>query len=181
MVPVNLMKSCSPQYHAIQNVDSNDRAHSTPREWHVSRVSKAGYGRPKQALQRSLTRYNKPRPHNCPTTNSLFQANTTPPVNMANRYEREAEDLYESKNDPSPVTGSFSDSSYAKETKSSLRGQVPVQGDNQRVDDPMQPPYSNSDQQLGKINILALTDSVSKDSNEQQRRTRMRCWTARRS
>lgn len=69
---------------------------------------------------------------------------------MSNRYEREAEDLYERDNDPSPVTGSFADASYANETRPELRNKLPVQSDNQRVDDPMQPPYSNTNQQLGK-------------------------------
>jgi hypothetical protein len=70
---------------------------------------------------------------------------------MSNRAERVAEDNYERKNDPSPVTGTFRDDSYAKETNPNLRGQVPIQGDNQQFDDPMQPPYSNTDQQLGKL------------------------------
>ncbi|KAJ5558914.1 hypothetical protein N7461_002886 [Penicillium sp. DV-2018c] len=69
---------------------------------------------------------------------------------MLNRAERIAEDDQERNNDSSPVTGSFTDDSYAKETRSSLKDQVPVQGDNERLEDPFQPPYSNSDQQLGK-------------------------------
>lgn len=69
---------------------------------------------------------------------------------MSNRSEREAEDLYERENDPSPVTGTFSDSSYAKEMRQGLRNQVPVQSDTQRVEDPVQPPYSNTDEQLRK-------------------------------
>ena len=79
---------------------------------------------------------------------------------MSNRAERIAEDEYERKNDPSPVTGTFTDSSYAKETKSSLRDQIPVQGDSQRLEDPMQPPYSNSHQQLGMFIFFCVAGST---------------------
>lgn len=68
---------------------------------------------------------------------------------MSNPAERTAEDQYEENNDSSPVTGDFTDNSYANETNPNLRDQVPVQGDNAQIEDPMQPPYSNSDQQLG--------------------------------
>ncbi|KAJ5472660.1 hypothetical protein N7530_006661 [Penicillium desertorum] len=78
---------------------------------------------------------------------------------MSNRAERVAEDNYERKNDPSPVTGTFRDDSYAKETNPNLRGQVPVQGDNQQFDDPMQPPYSNTDQQLEEDEREAIDES----------------------
>lgn len=73
---------------------------------------------------------------------------------MSNRYEREAEDLYEDENDPSPVSGTFHDNSYAHETQSSLRNQVPVARDQAPYEDPVQPPYSNTDQQLGMLNSL---------------------------
>lgn len=79
---------------------------------------------------------------------------------MSNRAERVAEDNYERENDPSPVTGTFEDDSYAKETKPNLRGQVPVQGQKQQYDDPMQPPYSNTDQQLGKLILYWNNSSV---------------------
>ncbi|OKL55551.1 hypothetical protein UA08_09164 [Talaromyces atroroseus] len=46
---------------------------------------------------------------------------------MSDRYEREAEDRYEAENDISPVSGN---------------------ADSKPYDDPMQPPQSNSDQQL---------------------------------
>lgn len=68
---------------------------------------------------------------------------------MSNRVEREAEDNYERENDASPVPGRVVDNSYAHETAPELRNQVPVQPDDAPVEDPMQPPYSNSDQQLG--------------------------------
>lgn len=77
---------------------------------------------------------------------------------MSNPAERIAEDTYERNNDSSPVTASFTDDSYAKETRSSLKDQVPVQGDNEQLEDPIQPPYSNSDQQLGKSAISYLTN-----------------------
>ncbi|CAI7656065.1 unnamed protein product [Penicillium palitans] len=73
---------------------------------------------------------------------------------MSNRTERVAEDNYERENDPSPVAGTFRDDSYAK-----LKGQVPVQGDNQQFDDPMQPPYSNTDQQLEEDEQEAIDNS----------------------
>ncbi|KAJ5771647.1 hypothetical protein N7520_002176 [Penicillium odoratum] len=66
---------------------------------------------------------------------------------MSNPAERFADDQYEETNDASPVND-FNDDSYAKEPNSSLRNQVPVQGDNEGFEDPIQPPYSNSDQQL---------------------------------
>jgi len=68
---------------------------------------------------------------------------------MSNRAEREAEDQYEAQNDPSPVSGRVSDDTYTRETRSGLRNYMPVQGDDQPVEDPVQPPYSNTDQQLG--------------------------------
>lgn len=58
------------------------------------------------------------------------------------------------------MNGSFTDDSYAKETHSSLKNQIPVQKDNERLEDPIEPPYSNSDQQLGKsklTNIAVIT------------------------
>ncbi|GMF79618.1 unnamed protein product [Aspergillus oryzae] len=70
---------------------------------------------------------------------------------MSNPYEREAEDRYESQNDPSPVSGIVRDNSYAHETRSELRNQIPVQRDEDDVEDPIQPPFSNSDKQLGKV------------------------------
>ncbi|KAJ5968845.1 hypothetical protein N7501_005093 [Penicillium viridicatum] len=78
---------------------------------------------------------------------------------MSNRTERVAEDNYERENDPSPVAGTFRDDSYAKETNPNLKGQVPVQGDNQQFDDPMQPPYSNTDQQLEEDEQEAIDNS----------------------
>ncbi|KAJ9481674.1 hypothetical protein VN97_g11793 [Penicillium thymicola] len=78
---------------------------------------------------------------------------------MSNRTERVAEDNYERENDPSPVAGTFRDDSYAKKTNPNLKGQVPVQGDNQQFDDPMQPPYSNTDQQLEEDEQEAIDKS----------------------
>ena len=69
---------------------------------------------------------------------------------MSNRGEREAEDSYEAENDASPVTGTVTENPYVGETNPNLRDIVPVQPDEQEVEDPMQPLYSNSDQQLGK-------------------------------
>jgi hypothetical protein len=66
---------------------------------------------------------------------------------MSNPIEREAEDSYERDNDASPVTESSTDASYA--TESNLKEPVPVQSDDQPVEDPVQPYYANSDQQLG--------------------------------
>lgn len=78
---------------------------------------------------------------------------------MSNPTERTAEDNYERENDPSPVTEDFTENTYVKEPKSHLRGQVPVQLDEQSFEDPMQPPYSNSDQQLGKSEFSSLANS----------------------
>ncbi|KAJ5175392.1 uncharacterized protein N7482_001269 [Penicillium canariense] len=78
---------------------------------------------------------------------------------MSNRAERDAEDRYERDNDASPVTRSFADDSYANETDPDLKDQVPVQRDTQEYDDPMQPPYSNSDEQLEKDENEAIDRS----------------------
>ncbi|OJJ03362.1 hypothetical protein ASPVEDRAFT_42875 [Aspergillus versicolor CBS 583.65] len=78
---------------------------------------------------------------------------------MSNRAEREAEDRYENLNDPSAVSSRFTDNSYAKETRSGLKGQVPVQRDSASYNDPMQPPYSNTDQQLAQDENEAIDRS----------------------
>lgn len=67
---------------------------------------------------------------------------------MSTRREREDEDSYERENDPSPVPGDVHDDSYIFD---GATNQVPVQADQAPYDDPMQPPYSNSDQQLGML------------------------------
>ncbi|KAL1847146.1 hypothetical protein Plec18170_008710 [Paecilomyces lecythidis] len=68
---------------------------------------------------------------------------------MSNVREREAEDSYEAQNDPSPVSGRVIDDSYAySETQPGLRNQVSVQRDEDDYEDPVQPPYSNSNEQL---------------------------------
>ncbi|KAL2817937.1 hypothetical protein BDW59DRAFT_182024 [Aspergillus cavernicola] len=69
---------------------------------------------------------------------------------MSNRAEREAEDSYEAQNDPSPVSADTHDNSYAGKKNTGLRNRIPVQRDEAPYDDPMQPPYSNSDQQLAE-------------------------------
>lgn len=72
------------------------------------------------------------------------------PSPMSNRAEREAEDLYEAENDPSPVPGHVSDNSYA----TAFGDQVPVVGDEAGFDDPMIPHYADTDQQLGMASTL---------------------------
>jgi hypothetical protein len=71
---------------------------------------------------------------------------------MSNRAEREAEDNYEAENDAAPVPDEIVDNTYLGETNPNpnLRNQVPVQADEDDYEDPMQPPYSNTDEQLGK-------------------------------
>lgn len=81
---------------------------------------------------------------------------------MSNPVEREAEDNYERENDASPVSGRVVDDSYTRETRPELRDQVPVQPDDAPVEDPMQPPYSNTNQQLGMFDLF------------------FRCWVGRR-
>jgi hypothetical protein len=78
---------------------------------------------------------------------------------MSNRAEREAEDSYERDNDASPVTGSFEDDTYVHEPNPNLRDKVPVQRDTEDYEDPMQPPYSNSDEQLGKFQRCHLSQA----------------------
>lgn len=68
---------------------------------------------------------------------------------MSNPEEREAEDRYEAENDPSPVPGTPPpDDSYVRDTNPNWTNRV--QPDDAPYDDPVQPPYSNSDEQLGK-------------------------------
>lgn len=69
---------------------------------------------------------------------------------MSNPQEREAEDRYEAENDASPIPKTPEpDTSYVGETRREVADINPVQADNVGYDDPMQPPYSNSDEQLG--------------------------------
>lgn len=76
---------------------------------------------------------------------------------MSTSFERQAEDQYEQENDASPVPGNVIDSSYTRETRGDLKNQIPVQSDQQDYEDPMQPPHSNTDNQLGMF--LALLKS----------------------
>lgn len=78
---------------------------------------------------------------------------------MSNPIEREAEDLYERENDPSPVPAGESDNSYVGETNPNLRNVVPVQKDEDAFDDPMQPPYANTDEQLAQDERDAIDQS----------------------
>ncbi|KAL4781037.1 hypothetical protein BJX76DRAFT_336269 [Aspergillus varians] len=78
---------------------------------------------------------------------------------MSNRAEREAEDRFEDANDLSPVSSRFTDNTYAKETRSELKGRIPVQRDEAVYNDPVQPPYSNSDQQLAQDEDEAINRS----------------------
>ncbi|KAL3481843.1 hypothetical protein BJX99DRAFT_218325 [Aspergillus californicus] len=83
----------------------------------------------------------------------LYQ--TSQSIKMSNRVERDAEDFYERENDESPVTGDFTDRSYA----SSGAARIPVQADNMGFEDPMQPPGSNSNQQLKADEAEAIDKS----------------------
>ncbi|KAJ5905496.1 uncharacterized protein N7473_002412 [Penicillium subrubescens] len=78
---------------------------------------------------------------------------------MSNPIEREAEDLYERDNDPSPVTGTVTDNDYVGETNPDYKDTVPVQEDEQPVEDPVQPPYSNSNEQLEQDEKEAIDQS----------------------
>lgn len=69
---------------------------------------------------------------------------------MSNPAERAAEDAYERENDPSPVPGTPPvDNSYVGETKYEVADVLPVQRDEDDYEDPVQPPYSNTNEQLG--------------------------------
>lgn len=70
---------------------------------------------------------------------------------MTSRLEREAEDNYEAENDASPVPGDQGDNSYIQEPRREIRSQVSIQSNQDYVEDPMQPPYSNSNEQLGML------------------------------
>ncbi|KAL1978713.1 hypothetical protein VTN31DRAFT_1572 [Thermomyces dupontii] len=60
---------------------------------------------------------------------------------MSNLYERQADDRYEAENDPRGSENLFDDS-YVE------GGPIPVQRDEEPLDDPIQPPFSNTDAQL---------------------------------
>ncbi|KAL4936074.1 hypothetical protein BDV06DRAFT_114371 [Aspergillus oleicola] len=67
---------------------------------------------------------------------------------MSNRAERTAEDAYERDNDTTTF-GDIHDNSYAYQTgNQGFSMGIPVQRDEDDLDDPMQPPHSNSNQQL---------------------------------
>lgn len=68
---------------------------------------------------------------------------------MSNPAEREADDAYEEENDPAPVPSTPIDNSYVGDTRRDLTDIVPVQRDEDEIEDPIQPPYSNSDEMLG--------------------------------
>ncbi|CAL5868025.1 uncharacterized protein PFLUO_LOCUS2248 [Penicillium psychrofluorescens] len=78
---------------------------------------------------------------------------------MSNRAEREAEDNYEAENDAAPVPDEIVDNTYLGETNPNLRDQVPVQADEDDYEDPMQPPYANTDEQLADDGNEAIDQS----------------------
>ncbi|KAL4760268.1 uncharacterized protein BDW70DRAFT_69365 [Aspergillus foveolatus] len=80
---------------------------------------------------------------------------------MSNRAERLAEDEYERENDFSaPVSGEYEDDSYAHETGTQgFSKGIPVQSDDADYEDPMQPPFSNSNQQLEQDEREAIDKS----------------------
>jgi len=78
---------------------------------------------------------------------------------MSTREEREAEDRYEEENDPAPVPSTPIDNSYAGDPNQDIGKFVPVQRDEDPFDDPVQPPYSNSDEQLAQDEREAIDQS----------------------
>lgn len=65
---------------------------------------------------------------------------------MTTRREREAEDEDETRNDPSPVSGTMQEDSYVR---SQQGGRIPVRKDQAGMEDPVQPSFSNTNAQLG--------------------------------
>ncbi|OJJ82981.1 uncharacterized protein ASPGLDRAFT_437485 [Aspergillus glaucus CBS 516.65] len=59
----------------------------------------------------------------------------------------------------SNLAGNVYDSSYISDTRPELRDQLPVQADQADYDDPVQPPYSNSNQQLEEDENEAINKS----------------------
>ncbi|KAL4883078.1 hypothetical protein BJY04DRAFT_216789 [Aspergillus karnatakaensis] len=80
---------------------------------------------------------------------------------MSNRAERTAEDAYERESDrTAPVSGDIHDNSYAYETGDATFSKgIPVQRDEAEYDDPMQSPFSNSNQQLANDEREAIDKS----------------------
>lgn len=64
---------------------------------------------------------------------------------MTTQIEREGDDSYEATNDEAPIPSSPVDNSYTTAPSEPM----PVQRDGAGYADPMQPPESNSDEQLG--------------------------------
>ncbi|KAL4805987.1 hypothetical protein BDV18DRAFT_160846 [Aspergillus unguis] len=93
---------------------------------------------------------------------------------MTTRREREAEDAYERENDYSGhVTSEWQGNSYAHEAGGrGFRGGIPVQADDAAFDDPMQPPFSNTDQQLAQDEDEAIDSSNILGSTKKGRTTR---------
>lgn len=94
---------------------------------------------------------------------------------MSNREEREGEDAYERENDAAPIPDEIVDNTYVDETNPYLKNRVPVQADEDDYEDPMQPPYSNSDQQLGKCRRASQWGQMLMGW---QRTMKMRPWTS---
>lgn len=69
---------------------------------------------------------------------------------MTTPIEREGDDSYEATNDEAPVPSSPVDDSYT----TSATEAMPVQRDGDDFADPMQPPESNSDEQLGMFSVI---------------------------
>ncbi|KAL3457998.1 hypothetical protein BJX64DRAFT_292562 [Aspergillus heterothallicus] len=81
---------------------------------------------------------------------------------MTSRREREAEDAYERQNDDdAPVSGDYYDNSYVYESGAGGKFSmgVPVQRDEDNYEDPMQPPFSNSQEQLERNEREAIDQS----------------------
>ncbi|EEP81949.1 conserved hypothetical protein [Uncinocarpus reesii 1704] len=77
---------------------------------------------------------------------------------MSSRAEREAEDLYEAQNDPSPVEGNAGDDSYAQ-MGTGRNEPIAVQSDSAKVEDPMKPFSANTDAQLAQDEREAIDKS----------------------
>lgn len=73
-------------------------------------------------------------------------------LTMSNLFERQADDRYEAENDPRG-SENIIDDSYVE------GGPIPVQRDEEPLDDPMQPPFSNTDEQLEQDEREAIDQS----------------------
>ncbi|KAL4917946.1 hypothetical protein BDW62DRAFT_201274 [Aspergillus aurantiobrunneus] len=78
---------------------------------------------------------------------------------MSNLAERAAEDAYEAENDYYPASDEDQNTYAYQSGNQGFTMRVPVQRDETNIEDPMQPPFSDTDQQLAQDEREAIDRS----------------------